>query len=389
MKFRIKYADRIVGLFIVLAALVLVAMVVLAGINQRWFARDYRFRAVFQTASGLSPGTAILMNGFQVGKIERVALGADNAVEVGFLIYDTYYQKVRDYSLLELVTSPIGLGTQLLFHPGKGESLLAEGAVMAVAGTDAGLRIVEAGLVEIPPKDDTITRLIASVGPLLENVNKTVLAVNRTLGEVNLALAGQSPGPLGGIVRDAADAVAGVQDAVTGVQGIVASAQGVVTDVGGVVGDVAAQAGSAVGDITSRANVLLAQAEELAASVTRISGNLEAMTAAMRDPTGLVPRLLDPQGSLKTILDDGNELYGRINAAVSSVEASLRSVQSMTASVEGQVPQVAAALQETRTAIKSAQDVLESLKNNPLLKGGVPARTEQSTLYRSLREGEF
>jgi phospholipid/cholesterol/gamma-HCH transport system substrate-binding protein len=386
MKFRIKYADRIVGLFVVLAGLVLVAMIVLAGVNQRWFSRDYRFTASFQTASGLAPGTAILMKGFQVGKIEKVELTEENVVEVGLVIYDTYYPKVREHSLLELVSSPIGLGTQLLFHPGKGESLIPEGGVMVVADSEAGRAIIERELADIPPKDDTITRLLAGVGPLLENVNKTVVAVNRTLAEVNLALAGQSPGPLGGIVRDAADTVAGIEDLVGDVGRSVGQ---VTTQAGDAVGDLVGQATTAVADITERANALLLQAEELAASVTRISGNLEATTTALRDPTGLVPLLLDPKGSLKTLLDDDNRLYGRIDAAIASVEGSLRSVQSMTASLAGQMPQVAAALEETRGTIKSAQDVLESLKNNPLLKGGVPARVEQATLYQSLREGEF
>ena len=39
--------------------------------------------------------------------------------------------------------------------------------------------------------------------------------------------------------------------------------------------------------------------------------------------------------------------------------------------------------------LKQAQDVLTGLKNNPILKGGIPARTEQVPLSQSLREGNF
>ncbi|HRY73205.1 MAG TPA: MlaD family protein [Spirochaetia bacterium] len=357
MKFRIKYADRIVGLFVVLAAVILGASIVVLGANQRWFSKDYRFVSRFGSGSGIAPGTAIYMKGFQVGKIKRIRLNADNEVDVDFTIYDTYYEKARVNSLLELVTSPIGLGSQLLFHPGRSEVRLEPGAFVPTADSAEGQGLIEQELVDIPPKDDTITRLLANVNPLLENVNKTVVTVNRTLTEVNRALAGQSSGPLGRIVVDAADTVATVD--------------------------------ALVAEVKDDAAGLVAKANELAASFGRISSNLEATTEALRDPTGLVPRLLDPKGSIKTILDDKNALYNSLIGSLAETQKTLRNIQSMTTTLNAQMPTVAATLEETKAAIIKAQDVLEGLKNNPLLKGGIPERKDQTPLYQSFREGEF
>jgi len=50
---------------------------------------------------------------------------------------------------------------------------------------------------------------------------------------------------------------------------------------------------------------------------------------------------------------------------------------------------VAATLAETQATIRKAQDVLESLRNNPLLKGGVPQAVDQGELYQGMRDAEF
>jgi phospholipid/cholesterol/gamma-HCH transport system substrate-binding protein len=287
MRFRIRQADKVVGLFVVVAVLALAGGIILLGSNQRWFSKDIRFATRFASAAGAAPDTAIMMRGFQVGKVTKVRLNDANQVDAEIVIYDSYYPKVKQNSILELVTSPIGLGTQLLFHPGMSDELMAAGSFLPLADSDEGKDLIDEGLVDIPVKDDTITRLLAGVNPLIENANKTVVTINRTLTEVNRSLAGQSSGPLGSIVTNASDAVA--------------------------------HADKMVADISVQAKELVSKANLLVDSINSITDNLEATTAAMRDPTGLVPKLLDAKGSIKTLLDDKNALYDSINGSVSEL----------------------------------------------------------------------
>jgi len=364
MKFKIKFADQIVGLFIIVALAFFVAIVVLIGANQRWFAKDYAFVTAFPSATGVAPGTSIMMKGFTVGKIDKLTLNANNSVDAEFHIYDTYYDKVRDYSILELTVSPIGLGSQLLFHPGRSEIQLAEGVFIPTADSIEGQALIEQELVDIPPKDDTITRLLANVNPLLENTNKTIVTINRTLTEVNRALAGQSSGPLGDIVKDASRAAAALPGTMENVDGIVT-------------------------DVQDRVAGLLDQVAALLSELETIGGNLVATTDSIRDPTGLVPKLLDPSGSIKTFLDDDNALYKRVMSIVGEIDKSMKSLQGIISGLNSEMPKVAGLLNETRTAIQKAQDVLEGVRNNPLIRGGVTERVEQESLYRAMREGSF
>lgn len=364
MKFKIKFADQIVGLFIIVALVFFIVIVVLIGANQRWFAKDYYFKTAFQSAAGVAPGTPILMKGFTIGKIDRLTLNQDNGVDAEFHIYDTYYEKVKTFSILELTVSPIGLGSQLLFHPGLGDSLVEEGTFIPTADSVEGQTIIEQELVAIPPKDDTITRLLSNVNPLLENTNKTIVTVNRTLTEVNRALAGQSSGPLGDIVTDASTAVAALPGTMQSIDDIIA-------------------------DVQIRTGGLLDQVAALLIEFEAIGKNVAATTESIRDPTGLVPKLLDPKGSLKTFLNDGDALYKKTMSIVGEVEKSVKSLQGIVTGLNGEMPKVAAVLNETREAIKQAQDVLEGVKNNPLIRGGVTQQVEQEALYRSMREGSF
>jgi phospholipid/cholesterol/gamma-HCH transport system substrate-binding protein len=144
-----------------------------------------------------------------------------------------------------------------------------------------------------------------------------------------------------------------------------------------------------VADVKARVAGLLDQVSSLLAAMDTISGNLVATTTAIRDPTGLVPRLLDPKGSIKTFLDDDDALYKKVMSIVGEIDKSVKSLQGIVTGLNGEMPKVALVLDETRTAIQKAQDVLEGVKNNPLIRGGITERVEQPSLYGSMREGSF
>jgi phospholipid/cholesterol/gamma-HCH transport system substrate-binding protein len=364
MKFRMKHADQIVGLFVFAAVALMCLIIILLGINQRWFAKNYNFKSQFSSGNGIAPGTAIMMRGFQVGKIKKITLNKDNQVDVDFYIFDTYYEKVRQFSLLELSVSPIGLGSQLLFHPGKGDSVLAEGSFVPSAESPEGLAIIEQNLAEIPVRDDTISRLIAGLNPLLENASRTLTTVNRTLTEFNRALAGQSTGPMGEMVQNVALASKEFPRVVTNASNLIA-------------------------DVEGKTGALLDEVQSILTSVNAISASLAQAAKEMEDPTGLVPKLLDPKGSLKTFLDDNNELYNKVLGMMDDVEQSMQSLSSIMGAVNSEMPKIASILEEGKTTLQKTQDVLEGLKNNPLLRGGIPERQEQQSLYKSMREGDF
>jgi len=170
VKFRIRFADQIVGVFVILGLASLVFVIVMLGKSQRWFARDYAFTTSFASAAGLSSSMAVQFRGFSIGSVKSFTLTQDNRVEVVFVIYENYLDRAKRGSLVEMMVSPIGLGNQFLFYPGKGEPL-PDGAFIPSADSEEAKALIAGGLAEAPHRDDSVSLLLNRASALLDTVN--------------------------------------------------------------------------------------------------------------------------------------------------------------------------------------------------------------------------
>lgn len=330
MKFKIRYADQIVGALAILAFVALVAVIILLGAKQRWFSKDYTFRTTLETATGISVGMPLQYKGFTIGKVKSISLNPDDRVDVRFVVYDTYYDRVRQGTLVELIINPIGLGNQFLLYPGSGTGLLAENAFIPRADTSEGKATIDAGLCVVPKRDDTITNLIAQVNPLLTNLNDT-------LGQLNGAFRGTGKGPL-------AQTLSGVAGTMTNLSGITGQLYG--------------------------------SLDAILGNVRAITANLEAVTSS---PAGMVPALIDPDGTM----------FDNLEKTFASVSGTLLNLEGSTAILKTEMPQIARLIEDLRLALVKGQDVLEALRNNPILKNGVPERVQTDSSGTNSRNIDF
>jgi len=340
MKFRIRFAHQIVGAFILLGILAIAAILILMGVNQRWFAKNYYYWSTFPSAEGLSVGMPIKLKGFEIGKVDTITLNRTNSVDVEFYIYDTYQTKVTPNSVLELTSSTLGLGGGLLFHPGKGPGEpLPELSFVPSLALPQGKELVRKGLVDVPQTEDVIAGTIAQLSATLTEIDATIKIISATMGTIDSSLKGESVGPLAVVLNETAVAVGRINGVLEEMDGVVA--------------------------------------------------NLNAMTAEFRDPTGLATRLLDPKGSMATFLDDENRLYDQVTGSVEELTAIIAQLADFTEYINSSQPQIAGLLEKGRSTLDQGKDVLEAVKNNPLLRGGVPERREQPTTFQSYRDEEF
>jgi phospholipid/cholesterol/gamma-HCH transport system substrate-binding protein len=341
MKFRIRFAHQIVGIFVLLAILGIAALLILLGMNQRWFAKNYYFWSTFTSAAGLSVGMPIRLKGFEIGKINAISLTQDNMVEIEFYVIDTYYDKVLPNSVLELSSNPLGLGGGMLFfHPGKGPAEpLPEYSYIPSMDLEAGRALVREGLVDRPTGEDPIGSAIASLGPVLEEVKETLLVVKELAATLESELKGESSGPLSVVLND-------------------------------------------LTETTEKINGVLDDLD-------RVAANVATLTGGMTDPTGLAKKLLDPKGSVATFLDDDNRLYDDISQAVADLRDIVAQLSEFTRFINSTQPQISGILEKGRDALDQGTDVLEAVKNNPLLRRGIPEPLEQPTTFRSFRDEDF
>jgi phospholipid/cholesterol/gamma-HCH transport system substrate-binding protein len=337
MKFSIRFADQIVGVFIILALGMLVFVVFMLGSSQRWFSRDYHFKTYFNSASGLSENMPVQYKGFTIGHVKSFDLSGDDLVEVRFTIFDTYVDRVKQGSLVEILVSPIGLGNQFMFYSGAGSGLVAEGETIPAVNSSEGKRLLASGQALLPDRNDSINNMM--------NQANTLLAI------------------LNGVLTDVDEAFKGTDQ----------------TTVGRTLGNVELAAAGL--ELMSRK-----LPDDLDMMVT---GIMDQLRPILSDLNALSQSLADPNGSVMSVLDSGGDVYTDLIISLDAISGLLQNLKQVSDFIPPQLPQLAALLFDLQTALKSAEDVLVALTNNPLLKGGLPERKEVPAGGARPRDLEF
>jgi phospholipid/cholesterol/gamma-HCH transport system substrate-binding protein len=348
VKFRIKYADKIVGLFIIVALGIVIFAIFMLGSKHRWFAKDQIYKTYFESASGLSTKMPVQYKGLTIGNVKTVDLNPEDKVEVRFTIYDTYLDRVRDGSVVELRTSPIGIGgSQLIFYPGLAAAPM-EGDIIYNINSAEGKMLQEKGLAVNPDQDDSITTIVNRVTTLLVTVNTTV-----------------------GLLRDAfrGTDVTSLGRTVAGVEGAVRDASSLIRNADG-----------SLGPLMGDADALILAVNDLLAQAQSMLGDLKVVTAELANPDSLVLTALNTDGAV----------YTNIEKALGGLAGTLENIESATAFLPTQVmPHVAELIADLRVTLVSVEDVLTGLRNNPLLRNGIPQKPQSGTGGASPRDVAF
>jgi phospholipid/cholesterol/gamma-HCH transport system substrate-binding protein len=340
VKFRIRFADQVVGVFIILALASVVFIIVMLGRSQRWFAKDYSFNTIMASAAGLSKNMPVQYKGFTIGNVQTFHLTGNDEVEVNFLVHELYLDRVKKGSMVELMVSPVGLGNQFLFHAGKGDEQLAAGDFVPAVGSALARSYIQQGLAVAPYHDDSITLLLNRASSALDEIHQIAV-------QVDDAFQGNDATTIGQIVL-------GVKRTIDGVE-------------------------TMPGTVNRTAAEILADIDGFKALLEDELARINPILAKLNDPNGL----------LYTVLDTNEPVYTNLVSSLNSISSILSSLDRTTAFIPGQLPQIAGLITDLRVTLKTAEDVLIALTNNPLLRGGVPKRVETQSSGTSPRDIQF
>ena len=337
MKFKIKYADQIVGALSIIAIAAIILITFLIASTQKWFVKKHNFYTKVSSANSVSEGMSLQYKGFGIGKVKKISLGDDDNVVVHFYVLDEYIDRVTNGSIVELSVSPIGLGSSFVFYPGNSMLIIEDDSYIPEKSSSAARELIKGGLVTIPEQNDTLNTIISSATSLVNHIDELVQQINQLV-------AGNEQLPLAKTINEVNDILRKVSALLSGDNSIPAAA--IINDL-----------------------------NDTVASLNSILEDVGAMT---NDPQGLIPKLLESEESKGTF----DKLYVSINTTIQDLNG-------ISGSLDSEMPQVSILLAQVQTLLKQVQDVMTGLKNNPLLKKGVPERTEQQSATPKLREEAF
>jgi len=333
MKFSIRFADQIVGALVILALAILVIVIFMLGKNQRWFVRDFEYTTYLTSASGVSRNMSVQYKGFKIGEIKEIELVNKRKLmdgrEIDEVCVEVSFTIHKEHG--ERVKEGSLVEVQSSPIPGLGNAFVFHPGIgkEALVGKIIPEITSNEGRTVMTSGDSTVSKADDSITNIINSVKEI-------LETVNLALSGPKESkevPL----------------------------EQIILNVNGILEDARAVTGALSEDLKPLINSL----DEIARMLS------------------------DPNGAIRSILNSDGAIYNSIEDVIKSLAGIVKNLEKTSEILPEQLPQIAVIIKELNTTIKSVQDVLTSVANNPLLKGGIPEHTETGPSSAGSRKENF
>ena len=128
--------ERIVGFFIIALVVITTTLVFMLLRQRDWFAKKFEVRSVFERGAAISEGTAVMMEGIQIGRVKKLRFNMQNQLE-GVLSLNVHYRRqVRKDSVATIVRTHLLANPQIDISVGSpNEPLLGEGETIPAVAT--------------------------------------------------------------------------------------------------------------------------------------------------------------------------------------------------------------------------------------------------------------
>ena len=190
MKFKIRFADQIVGALSIFAIAAIIFFTFFIASTQKWFVKKHNFFTTISSANSVNEGMALQYKGFAIGKVKKISLSDDDNVTVHFYVLDEYYDRVTQGSIVELSVSPIGLGSSFIFYQGTSSKPIVDNSYIPEKSSKLAKDYIKEGLVLIPESNDTLNTIIGSATGLINHIDELVQEITQLIaGNEQLPLA--------------------------------------------------------------------------------------------------------------------------------------------------------------------------------------------------------
>ena len=356
MYFRIKNFDRFVGLFVLIALVLIVITLLSLGKEQKWFEQRYRYTVVFNKVPGLKAGTPVTISGMEVGTVQSLRLNPQNKVELTLEVFKTYRDYIRRDSQATIASALIGGKAVDITVGSPGEPPLPEG------GTITSLEPKE--LSDILKEVDVKTPL-KKLDDALENVKAITQKLNDPRGELFTLL--------------------------KNVEYVTAQLKNGQGNIGVILLDkvMHREISAAVEAIRRSASNI----EEVTQNVSQISRDLPKMVSEVDQAVKEVPKILDEvkqaTSGLPRIMEDFQQAAGQAPGIAKDVKGITGDVKEITGNVKQAAPEIPEFLATTHESVEEAERLIQGLQNHWLLRGSMPKVQRDTPLEISQRESPY
>jgi phospholipid/cholesterol/gamma-HCH transport system substrate-binding protein len=339
MHFRIKHFDRFVGIFVILALILIVVTLVFVGRERRWFEKRYHYTVAFNKVPGLKARTPVTISGMEVGTVQSLRLNRQNKVELTLEVLATYRDYIRKDSQATIASALIGGKTVDITVGSSDQPPLPEGANIPSLEPKELSDILKEVDVKAPLK---------KLDDALENVKSITQRLNDPQGELFTLL--------------------------KNVEFVTAQLKNGQGNVGAILQDKKMHSEISVAVESIRRSA--ANIEEVTQNASQVSRELPKMVSEVDRAIKEVPKILDEvkktTSDLPRVMGDLQKAAEEAPAIAKNVKEITQDVKVITGNVKKAAPEIPDFLASTHESVEEAEKLIQGLQNHWLLRGSMP-----------------
>jgi ABC-type transporter Mla subunit MlaD len=337
MSFKFRHAEKITGVFIFLAVVILIGGAIVISVSKKAFVKTHQFKTRLSDAVGLSTATPLSFKGYEIGRVKKFLLDKDNNIDVDLAVYKEFREKIVRGSAIYRLNNPITGETSLvLLQPkrpyptgifGGIGTLLPEGEYIPSLDMEQGRELLEKDVVE--KSGETISLIFDEARIFVSNLRSEFKLKKDTF-------------------RVFFENLHGVSQSLARNQALFDHLNQLLNPVNGPVFQT------------------LGQFSEISKKLDKTINQLNEIMENYKDPEGLMTKLFQVnQQQLNQTLENLNKNLVALHQALNSLKESS--------------PLIADLLDKSRKA-------LQAINNNPLLRGGIEKESKNTNSSRKKRK---
>lgn len=304
---RVRYStkERLAGLFILIAAVLLVAAFVFSRQLHFLLADTFELHAYVEDAQNINRDTSIRMAGFEIGRVKRVEWQEDNIL-LTFEIREKFHEQIRKDSVASI-----------------GMALVGDASIEITRGNPALERLPDGAQI---PLEET-----PSVENLIEMAAPAVANANEILERVNAILAAIDPARIAQLTEELGRTMANVRELT----------------------DSSTEGGGIVGRLFSDE----AFADSIATSTEELAGVMQALQQRLEDLGPVFENTEEITAEMPALVEESAELAQALTAQLEDVDAGDEMADILV--------QLRSLLNETERTLRGIQNVWPIAPNMP------------------------
>lgn len=169
MGYKFKYLEKVIGAFVLISIIILIATVIFIARGKQLFVKKHHYFSYIEKGAGVKKGTSVVLNGIEIGTITDIALTDDNSIKVNYYVLDKYANRMREDTLMKMNIPFLGLGSKTLeILPGTTNSpSLNQNAYVFSVNSPEGKKILAK---KNQGKKEEAERIVSGIGDLVDQL---------------------------------------------------------------------------------------------------------------------------------------------------------------------------------------------------------------------------